>query len=192
MALIKAYRIEGSDLYFEEYLHWTFTPHQTEAVQVWKLKNVDKTDLDKTKLEQLIAYQEDADFETEVVDGRTRLSVFTYFDHSEYFFNCDEVTTSKRPYSIDELSDMLVKSGKTWQDQDNLIFRQRQAIQEVEKFVDKEIDKKNRIIEQLPDTNSNAILKASHQLDILNQFKLLLDREQQRINEQSENSSTNA
>ena len=175
MALIKTYRVEGSDLYFEEYLHWSFTPNQTEAVQVWKLKNVDKTALDKTKLEQIVSYNEDADFEIEKVDERTRLSIFTYFDHSEYFFNCDEVTTSKRPYNNSELTDIILNHEATWQDQNNQIVKHRQTLDEIEKYLLREIDTKGRIAEQVTDKTSITSLKAKYQLDILNQLKLLLE-----------------
>ncbi|WP_439481842.1 hypothetical protein [Cyclobacterium plantarum] len=175
MALIKTYRVEGTDLYFEEFLQWSFTPNLSEAVQVWKLKNVDKADLDKSKLEQIVSYDEDAEFEIEKVNDRTRLTIFTYFDHSEYFFNCDGVHTSKRPYSNSELTDIILNHQAILQDKDNQISKLRQTLDGIEKYLLREIDTKGRIAEQVSDKTSTASLKSKYQLDILNQLKFFLE-----------------
>jgi hypothetical protein len=184
MGIIKSYRIEGSDIYFEEFLRWDwqFKNEPDDSVQIWKLKNVDKSDIILDNLNHLVLHLDDCNLNELEIGDRIRFSVFTFYDDSEFFFNCDEVTATKRPYNSEELSKMFLNSLQRNEEQNDKIVKHIKAFEELDKFLDKEIDKKQRVIEQLPDTSNNANIKAKHQLDTLQQLKLLLDREQRNIN----------
>lgn len=173
MSVFKSYKIEGNDLFLEEYLFWTFSPDQKEAVQVWTLANVDNTDLDKSRLDQLMAYQEDADSEFETINGRIKLTILTWLD-SEYIFHCDNLATTRRPYNVEELTEFLVHSYKTYQKQSTVISKQNQFIEKLIKFTDNEIEKKIRIINET-NKHNNSNIKAGYQLDTLTQIKTLID-----------------
>ena len=175
MCIIKSYRVEGKDLYFDEYLYWTFTPDQNDAVQIWKLTNVNEAELDKEKLDKIISFGDDVDIEQEVNGDRIKFTIFTYNDNSEYVFNCDKLTIDKRPYNIDELTSFILKSEQYNQDYNKTIIEQRRFINDLETFLYKEIDRKNRIIEQIQDSTNIAKIKAINQLDILRQLKNLFD-----------------
>jgi hypothetical protein len=170
MSVFKSYKIEGNDLFLEEYLFWTFSPDQQEAVQVWTLTSVDNNDLDTNRLDQLIAYQEDAESELEVINGRTKLTISTWLD-SEYVFHCDNLSNQKRPYNVEELTEFLLSSQKNYQKQSSIISKQSQFIEKLTKFIENEIEKKIRII----DSVNNSDMKANHQFDILNQLKTFID-----------------
>ncbi len=170
MGVFKSYKIVDNDLFLEEYLFWGFSPNQQDAVQVWNLTNVDNNNLDIKSLEQLMAYQEDADSELEVINGRTKVTISTWLD-SEYIFYCDNLSILKRPYNTEELTEFLLRSIKTYQEQSAIISKQSQFIKKVTNFIENEIEKKIRII----DNTNNSNMKANYQFDILNQLKTFID-----------------
>jgi hypothetical protein len=184
MGIIKSYRIDNNDIYLEEFLRWDwqFKNEPEDSVQIWQLKNVDKADINLDNLDSLVLYPDDCNLEEQNIGKRIRFSIFAFYDHSEFFFNCDEVIAIQRPYNTEELSKMFMHALQANKEQNDKIVKYIKACSVLDKFVDKEIDKKNRVIEQLPDISNHANLKAKHQLDTLRQLKLLLDREQQNLN----------
>ena len=177
MSIIKSYQIDGNDLYLEVSLNWSFEPNLQEAVEVWKLSNVDKVDLGKKKLDALISYEEDADIEQEsIAEDRTRLKISTFLDQKDYFFTCDNVTSYRRPYNIQELTSFIINQQQTYQDQEEIIRSQSWHFNELTKFIEKEIDRKRRIGEQISDPLNHSYIKAKYQLEILNQIKTFVDK----------------
>ena len=171
MSVFKSYKIDGANLQLEEYMYWGLQPNQPDAVQVWNLINIDRTSLEIHKLEQLIAYQEDADYEQVSVGSRVKLSISTYFDSGSYTFTCDMIETYKRPYNVEELNSFLMRHMESYQQQEEAFSKQNQLLDELKRFVEFSIDRKSRIINETPDNSSRSRLKAEHQLEILNELQ---------------------
>ncbi|WP_080057420.1 hypothetical protein [Spirosoma aerolatum] len=174
MSVIKSYKISGSNLELEEYLHWGFQPNQPDAVQVWILTNVDASDLDVSKLEKLVAFQEDADYEQQSVGNRSKLTISTYLDDAVYTFTCDKIATQKRPYNSEELTTFLMRHIESYQKQEEVFAKQGQFLDEVKKFVERAVDKKARVIEGFSDIANRSRVKAEHQLEILNELQAFM------------------
>src|SRR5690606_7442929 len=135
--------------YLTESMYWTFEPNRPDAIRVWRLSGVEKTQLEKAKLDALISYDEDADIEELDIDGKKRLQIYTYFDNAEYTFDCDEIHQEVRPHNNEELTEISLRLENTWRDQQTKISKQRKFIDELKVFIDKQIDKKSRVLEGL-------------------------------------------
>lgn len=187
MGQIKSYRIDGNDLYLEEFNDWWFATGKDDSVQVWKLINVDKTDITTGKAAEIVADGGDMWFDIEELNKRKRVKVYDEYEDIEYFFHCDDVTATLRPYSTDELSEIIVNHMRNRDEQNDKIVKQKHALEEIEKFILKEIDKKQGIVEELADATGSAVMKAKYLLDVLNQLKSLFDKEQANINRKTTN-----
>lgn len=178
MSVIKSYKIDGSNLQLETYLYWGFQPNQPDAVQVWRLTNVDASDLNVSELEKLIAYEEDADYEQQIIGNRIRLKIATDLDNAVYTFTCDNINTQKRPYNVEELTSFLMRHIDSYQEQEAAFIKQRRFVEEVTKFVERSIERKLRILEESPDGASASRLKATHQLELLRELLTMMQNSQ--------------
>lgn len=174
MGTFRKYQIVDDVLYLTESMYWTFELNRPDAIRVWRLSGVEKTQLDKAKLDTLISYEEDADIEELDVDGKKRLVIDTYFDNAEYIFDCKEIHQEVRPHNKEELTEIILRQENTWRDQQTTIYKQKKFIDDLKTFIDKQIDKKSRVLEGLTDTSNHTYQKSKHQLDILTQIKSII------------------
>lgn len=175
MGIISSYKIESKNLYLTERMSWTFEPNDQEAIQEWSLINVDDSNLDKKILDELISEGDNSEFDQQKIDNKIKVSIFSYSDHSEYFFKCDIISSRFRPLNIQELNDIIIHNKKYSEELDKTISKHRNTIEELTKFLNREIDRKNRIIEQLPDNSNTPAAKAKHHLESLLQIKNYLE-----------------
>ena len=175
MGTFTKYKIVDNDLFLTENMYWQFEPFRQDAIRDWKLSNVDQADISRDKLEKLISYDEDTDIEENSIANRKRLLISTHLDSGEYSFHCDNIAQEVRPFNISELTDIILRQEKSWSEQQTTIYKQKSFVDEIKHFVDKEIQKKSRIIEELPDKTNNAFVKAQHHLETLTQIKNIIN-----------------
>ena len=175
MGTFTKYKILDNDLFLTENMYWQFEPCRQDSIRDWKLSNVDKADISKEKFEKLISYEEDSDIEEEQVENRKRLLISTYFDNAEYRFNCDNIHQELRPFNISELTDIILRQEKNWSEQHTTIYKQKNFIDEVKSFIDREIETKSKIVEQVSDKTNNASIKAQHHLEALTKIKNIIN-----------------
>jgi len=123
----------------------------------------------------LISYEEDADIEELNVNGKMRLVIDTYFDNGVYIFDCKEIHQEVRPHNTEELTEIILRQETTWQEERTTIYKQKKFIDDLKGFVDKQIDKKSRVLEGLSDSSNHTYLKSKHQLDVLTQVKNIIE-----------------
>jgi len=175
MGVFNSYKIDGDNLVLNEHLHWTFEPDRQDAVQEWTLHNFDKSSITTDKLDRLVSYDEDADTEVKQENGRIEIWFYTYFDQSEYTIFCDRLTQTKRPYNAKELTRIILNRLQQSDRDYEMIVQQKKVIDEIKKFIDNQMTKKEIIIKERADDNSKAFAKASGQLDQLRQLKNVID-----------------
>ena len=176
MGIYRSYQIIDNDLILNEDLLWAFEPDQQEAVQVWTLLNFDKTSITIEELDHFVNYGgEDAELEIEEENGKTKISIFTYSDQSEYTIICERLLQSKRPYTTNELNQKILNLRKLLDTEDKVVYNKNQIIEEINKFIANEITKKERIIADKINRNSTAYIKAHGQLDTLKQLKTIIE-----------------
>lgn len=168
------YLIVDNDLYLTENMYWSFEPKRLDAIRVWKLSGVKNFDLDKKKLDTLISDNEVTDIEEIKADDIKRLIIDTY-EYGEFAFNCNEVHEELRPFNSEELTEMILRQENTSRDQQATIYKQQKLINELHKYIDKEIDKKTRILEELSSNANKTLIKSKHQLEILILFKNIIN-----------------
>lgn len=175
MGTIKDYKIIDNDLFITEDLYWTFKPQRQDSIQVWHLKNVTKSDLDTVKLEELKNYYDTVDIEEVEKNGEKLLfKVYCDLEEKEYVFECDKVDATQRPYNDTELTEIIIRFEKTWQDNTTTIHKLRQHIDKLKTYLTNQIETKTKIIEQISDTEKSGHKKAKIQLDILKQIDNLV------------------
>ena len=175
MGTFTKYKIVDNDLFLTENMYCQFEPFRQDAIKDWKLSNVDKKDISKEKLEKLISYDEDCDIEEEQIANRKRLLISTYFDSAEYNFHCDNIYQELRPFDVSELTDIILRQEKSWSEQHTTIYKQKTFIDEVKSFIDREIETKSKIVEQVSDKTNNASIKAQHYLEGLTKIKNIIN-----------------
>ena len=175
MGTFTKYKIVDNDLFLTENMYWQFEPFRQDAIRDWKLSNVDKADIAKEKLEKLISYDEDCDIDEEQMANRKRLLIYTHFDNAEYNFHCDNINQQLRPFDVSELTNIILRQEKNWSEQHTTVYKQKNFIDEVKSFIDKEIETKSKIFEQLNDKTNNASIKAQYHLEALTKIKNIIN-----------------
>jgi hypothetical protein len=178
MGTIKDYKITDNDLFITEDLYWTFQPQRQDAIQVWHLTNVTQSDLDIEKLEELKNYYDAVDIEEAEQNGEKLLfKVYCDLEEKEYVFECDKIEAIQRPYNDNELTEIIIRFEKTWQDNTTTIHNLRQHIDKLKIYLTNQIEKKTKILEQISDTENSGHKKAKVQLDILKQIDNLVNND---------------
>lgn len=125
-------------------------------------------------MDRLIAVNEDPDIEEIKAGDNKRLIINTYVD-DEYAFDCNEIHQKLRPFTLEELTEMILRQNNTWRDQEATINKQQKLIDELHKYIDKEIDKKARILVGLSNDANKTLMKSQHQLEILTRLRNIID-----------------
>ena len=175
MGTFTKYKIVDYDLFLTENMYWQFEPFRQDAIRDWKLSNVDKADITKEKLEKLISYDEDCDIEEEQMANRKRLLISTNFDNAEYNFHCDNINQQLRPFDVSELTDLILRQEKNWSEQHTIVYKQKKYIDEVKSFIDREIETKLKIVEEISNKTNSASIKAQHHLEALTKIKNIIN-----------------
>ena len=178
MGKIKDYKISGNDLFLTEELFWTFKPDRQNAIQIWHLTNVKESYLDINILNELKNYSDSVDIEeAEIKDKSFLFKISCELDNKNYIFECDRIDATQRPYNEIELTEIILRLEKTWQENTKTIYKQRQFIKNLKSFVSKQIETKSRIIVQLYNPDNLAHKKAKIQLEVLQQIDNFLNND---------------
>lgn len=172
MGVFIRYEKKGDDLYLYEDMYWTFEPNKGDAIRIWHLKNAEKC---IREINELIEDGEDTYISTDILtNGKHELVIDTY-GSSEFVFICEQITSSFRPYNIQELTDIILDKEKWIKKQDSLISRYDNILRIVRKYVEKEMDNKELILQNISDKKRDAVVKSKSQLDILRVIHNLIE-----------------
>jgi len=170
MGNVKSYSIVGANLVITETLYWTFEANRQDAIQTWALLNFDESSITSEQLENLVSYQDDADFEIEEKQGQKQLCISTYLDQSEYRIICDDLISETRPYNTAELTEIILNYKLHSSKDSELIYKYSSFLERLKIFIENERVKKERILEQVNESDLESVLKSKAKLSLITQI----------------------